>query len=109
MKIETKKTIKISKSELAAKLMVAHHGSTEWDIFINDSGDISELHNTHDNRGWYLLVDLYSTDSYEGVEDYTAEDWLFVIGEGERSGDYQLSEEFDENGNNITPIVSLVD
>lgn len=57
-------TIQIKKSDLAATLQKAlkYAGSTDWDVYVNAQGLLDVRHNTHDNRDWYEIIDLYSAD-----------------------------------------------
>lgn len=66
------KTIEIKKEELITELATAlrHAGSTDWDIYVNDDGQVSTRHNTYDNAGWYEIIDLY----YSYQEDFDVED-----------------------------------
>ena len=70
----------VSKTELAELLVDADHGSSDRDICIDIvTGGIADLHNTQQNNNWVILVDLYYTGSYDGVDDFTVNDWLEII------------------------------
>ena len=56
------KTIKLDSLNLARTMLNNRDnvGGTDWDIYVNNAGDISCRHNTYYNNNWYEIVDLYS-------------------------------------------------
>lgn len=57
-----KRTIEINKENLVRVLAssLKHAGSTDWDIYVNEDGDVDLRHNTHPTDGWYEIIDLYN-------------------------------------------------
>lgn len=55
------KTIKIDPIKFAEVVLdnAEKAGSTEWDIYTDDEGNLDIRHNTYNNSDWHEIYDLY--------------------------------------------------
>jgi hypothetical protein len=80
-------------------------GSTEWDIYADENGNLAIRHNTYNNNDWYEIYDLYYGYDADQLECESIEqlaDWM--VSDGIDFSNLNIEEFNDETGD-LEPVV----
>ena len=68
---ENLRTMNLSLKDLANELVdnADKCGFTDWYIGCDENGNLDCRHNTYDNTGWCIILDLYSFESPDYIDE----------------------------------------